>query len=324
MKKTFKGLFGAFIVGLLAISGARAQAQLAPITIDNVAGTIVPANAVSSARQGAKPAASLDTIKTGQIRLGQVIPCVLPTPAGTGYFEQRAALLEAVKKPEFPGNFAVSRLKAEYVHDANNADGRQVVGVMRLVGPAGGKISAAGMRVWCELVGVAGSAISYEYGTLGYTDFRIGIDYGPDKARGTADDMVINTGDGSTMVDEIIFIGLGQSLNNSLAQVQAAFAANKTFAAKWFSQVKEPPSEFTPPEGDYSNISQVLDQLEGAPPPIVVGRSVKNPGNFPWDIYFALKPEGPFTRLNGNGVLSPGATLTAPDSGNGYFRFGRN
>ncbi len=320
MKNYIKGLFGAITIALLAFTGVRAQIQ--PVLIDNTTGQFVQGNA-SGTRQGAKPAASLTTFTSGQIRLGQIIPCVIPTPAATGYFEQRAALLEEIKNLRFPTAFAVSRLKAEYVHDASTVDGRQVVGVMRIVGATGAKFSAADMRVWCEMVGVAGSAISYAYGELGYTDFRIGIDYGPDKTRGTADDIVITSGDGTTMVDEIIFVGLGQSLNNSLAQVQAAFAANKTFAIKWLSQVRDPVNEFTPPEGDFSNVTLTLDMIEGAPAPIVVGRSIKNPGNFPWDIYSAATPTGPFTRLNGNGVLLPGATLTVPP-GTEFFRFGRN
>lgn len=318
MKNYIRGLFGAITVALLAFTGARAQIQ--PVLIDNTTGQVVPANVVNSARQGAKPAASLDTVKTGQIRLGQIIPCVLPTPAGTGYFEERAKLLVEIQTLKFPSS-AVSRLKAEYVSDASSINGRQVVGVMRLVGPAGGKISAAGMRVWCEMVGVPGSAISYAYGELGYTEFRIGIIYGADGIRGTADDTIITSGNGTVMVDEIIFVGLGQSLNNSLAQVQAAFAANKTYAIKWLSQVREPGHEFNP-EGDVSNVTQSLDMIEGAPEPTVVGRSIKNPGNFPWDVWSAPTPAGPFTRFNGDGVIPPGAMLPTPPTTT-FFRFTR-
>lgn len=278
--------------------------------------------AKNGTRQGAKPAASLDTVKTGQIRFGQIIPCLLPTPSGTGYFEQRAALLEEIRNLRFPSAFAVSRLKAEYMHDAATENGKQIVGAMRIVGPPSGKISAAGLRVWCEFVGVPGSAISYEYGTLGYQDFRFGIIYGADGVRGTADDTIITSGDGSTMVDEIIFVGLGQSLNNTQAQVAGAFAASKIYTVKWFAQVREPNTEFTPPEGDFSNLSVTLDQNEGAPAPTIVGRSVKNTSNFPWEVWSAPKVTGPYTWVGGS--IPPGASLPTTNPGETiFYRFSR-
>ncbi len=339
MKNYIKGLFGAITIALLAFTGVRAQSETATATdtvrlehviIDNSitnaaqvfknsfdASLVVAAN---DTRSGAKPAASLETFKSGQIRLGQIFPCVLPTPGATGYFEERAKLLAEIRGLKFPSS-AVSRLLAEYVSDASGLNGRQVVGAIRIVGPVDGKISAKGLRIWCELIGVPGSAISYAYGELGYTDFRIGIDYGPDRIRDTADDIVITSGDGSIMVDEIIFVGLGQSLNNSLAQVKAAFAANKSFVIDWLAQVREPANVFNP-DGDVSNVSQKFDQNEGAPAPIIVVGSVKNPGNFPWEVWSSPSPSGPFTRLNGDGVILPGAMLLTPPTTT-FFRFSR-
>jgi hypothetical protein len=40
---------------------------------------------------------------------------------------------------------------------------------------------------------------------------RFGVDWGPDRIRGTTDDIVYNSGNGATLVDEIVYVGVGNA-----------------------------------------------------------------------------------------------------------------
>ncbi|HMS55856.1 MAG TPA: Ig-like domain-containing protein [Fimbriimonadaceae bacterium] len=47
--------------------------------------------------------------------------------------------------------------------------------------------------------------------SIPYSTRRTGLDYGPDRDRGTLDDFMVTSGPGTTEVDELIFIGLGNA-----------------------------------------------------------------------------------------------------------------
>lgn len=52
----------------------------------------------------------------------------------------------------------------------------------------------------------AGDFVGYTYGPT-----RFGVDWGPDRVRGTTDDIVYNSGNGTTLVDEIVYVGVGSA-----------------------------------------------------------------------------------------------------------------
>lgn len=52
----------------------------------------------------------------------------------------------------------------------------------------------------------AGDFVGY-----GYSSTRYGIDWGPDRAKGGGDDTVYNAGNGATLVDEIVYVGVGNA-----------------------------------------------------------------------------------------------------------------
>ncbi|MFN8219808.1 MAG: Ig-like domain-containing protein [Fimbriimonadales bacterium] len=57
---------------------------------------------------------------------------------------------------------------------------------------------------------------SQDFGTLGtpYSTRRTGIDWGPDRKRGTGDDIVLNSGEpGTTLCDELVLVGLGNAFD---------------------------------------------------------------------------------------------------------------
>jgi hypothetical protein len=45
-----------------------------------------------------------------------------------------------------------------------------------------------------------------------YSSKRVGINYGPDHIKGTPDDVVINSGPATQLVDELIYVGVGNAL----------------------------------------------------------------------------------------------------------------
>lgn len=46
---------------------------------------------------------------------------------------------------------------------------------------------------------------------LDYSSNRFGVDWGPDRQRGGGDDVVYNSGNGTTLVDEIVYVGVGNA-----------------------------------------------------------------------------------------------------------------
>lgn len=48
---------------------------------------------------------------------------------------------------------------------------------------------------------------------LGYNANRYGIDYGPDRMKGGGDDILYTTGNGLSLVDEIVYVGVGNAFD---------------------------------------------------------------------------------------------------------------
>ncbi len=46
---------------------------------------------------------------------------------------------------------------------------------------------------------------------LGYSSTRFGIDWGADRVKGGGDDIIYTSGNGSTLVDEIVYVGVGNA-----------------------------------------------------------------------------------------------------------------
>ncbi len=46
---------------------------------------------------------------------------------------------------------------------------------------------------------------------LGYSSTRYGIDWGADRVKGGGDDIIYTSGNGSTLVDEIVYVGIGNA-----------------------------------------------------------------------------------------------------------------
>jgi len=46
---------------------------------------------------------------------------------------------------------------------------------------------------------------------LNYSSTRFGIDWGPDRTKGGGDDIIYNSGNGTTLVDEIVYVGVGNA-----------------------------------------------------------------------------------------------------------------
>lgn len=57
-----------------------------------------------------------------------------------------------------------------------------------------------------NVLGFAGDFVGF-----GYASTRHGIDWGPDRIRGTADDIRYTSGNGTTPVDELVYVGVGNA-----------------------------------------------------------------------------------------------------------------
>jgi hypothetical protein len=75
----------------------------------------------------------------------------------------------------------------------------------------------------------AGNALGFSFGTgsYAYSSARVGLNYGPDGIKGTADDVYITSGSSDQLIDELFMRGSGNALegltsSSSIADQQAA------------------------------------------------------------------------------------------------------
>jgi len=75
---------------------------------------------------------------------------------------------------------------------------------------------------------------------LDYSSTRFGVDWGPDRAKGGGDDIVYNSGNGTTPVDEIVYVGVGNAFwpgggdpnpGNPIGGAQAAMDSSLAYVA---------------------------------------------------------------------------------------------
>jgi PEP-CTERM motif len=186
----------------IALSATAATASMAGITID-VYPSLAP-NSYGSPSWGGYMANALNALENGLTTVGD--PSTDPTAYG-----QAPSIVQA-------GDNAVTTFNSwrgvvNPVAPFNHELGTRIHFGLHAYGNGGTQFALNDLTFDLnssdpgDTMAFSGDFVGYSYNGTS----RIGIDYGPDRIKGTADDVRYTSGNGTTLVDEIDYIGVGNA-----------------------------------------------------------------------------------------------------------------